>query len=106
MLRPGDQSKAQRSGQNVRVRKDLNVQDVIGWREGRLHFEGEDIGQVCRALSRAFDVRLEYDERIRESFYASFPGEGRLEVVLKALEMTGKVRFEKNGDAWRAVPHS
>jgi hypothetical protein len=27
-------------------------------------------------------------------------------VVLKALEMTGKVRFEKNGDAWRAVPHS
>lgn len=106
MLRPGDQSKAQRSGQNVRVRKDLDVQEVIGWREGRLHFEGEDIGQVCRALSRAFDVRLEYDERIRESFYASFPGEGRLEVVLKALEMTGKVRFEKNGDAWRAVPHS
>lgn len=106
MLRPGDQSKAQRSGQNVRLRKDLDVHEVIGWREGRLHFEGEDIGQVCRALSRAFDVRLEYDERIRESFYASFPGDGRLEVVLKALEMTGKVRFEKNGDAWRAVPHS
>jgi len=106
MLRPGDQSKAKRGGANVRVRKDLDVEEIIGWREGRLHFEGEDIGQVCRALSRAFDVRLEYDERIRESFYASFPGEGRLEVVLKALEMTGKVKFEKSGDAWRAVPHS
>ncbi len=106
MLRPGDQSKAARGKASVKVRQDLDVQEVIGWRDGRLHFEGEDIGQVCRALSRAFDVRLEFDERIGESFYASFPKEGRLDVVLKALEMTGKVRFEKIGDAWRAVPHS
>jgi ferric-dicitrate binding protein FerR (iron transport regulator) len=106
MLRPGDQSKAARGKASVKVRQDLDVQEVIGWRDGRLHFEGEDIGQVCRALSRAFDVRLEFDERIRESFYANFPEEGRLDVVLKALEMTGKVKFEKIGDAWRAVPHS
>lgn len=105
MLRPGDQSTLPRGSASVRVRKGVDVQEVIGWREGRLHFEGEDIGQVCRALSRAFDVHLEYDERIRESFYASFPEEGRIDVVLKALEMTGKVKFEKSGDAWRAIPH-
>jgi len=105
MLKPGDQSMADHGRSSVRIRKGLDVQEVIGWREGRLHFEGEDIGQVCRALSRAFDVRLEYDDRIRESFYASFPEEGRIDVVLKALEMTGKVKFEKSGDAWRAIPH-
>jgi ferric-dicitrate binding protein FerR (iron transport regulator) len=106
MLRPGDQSKSGRGQTTVKIRTGLDVQEIIGWREGRLHFGGEDIGQVCRALSRAFDVRLEFDERIRESFYASFPEHGRLDVVLKALEMTGKVKFEKSGDGWRAVPHS
>jgi ferric-dicitrate binding protein FerR (iron transport regulator) len=105
ILKPGQQSKALHGSSAVRIREGLDVQEVIGWRTGRLHFEGEDIGQVCRALSRAFDVRLEYDERIRESFYASFPDEGRIDVVLKALEMTGKVKFEKSGDAWRVIPH-
>ena len=104
MLKPGDQSLAGRGKTSVRIRKGLDVQEVIGWKDGRLHFEGEDIGQVCRDLSRAFDVRLEYDERIRESFYASFPEGGRLDVVLRALEMTGKIKFEKSGEAWRAVP--
>jgi transmembrane sensor len=105
MLRPGQQSLAIRNGGVVQLRKDLDVGQVIGWREGRLHFEGEDIGQVCRALSRAFDVQLAYDDRIRDLFYASFPEAERIDIVLKALEMTGKVRFEKNGNAWRAVPY-
>jgi hypothetical protein len=50
-------------------------------------------------------VQLAYDNRIRDLFYASFPEAERIEIVLKALEMTGKVKFEKNGDAWRAVPY-
>jgi ferric-dicitrate binding protein FerR (iron transport regulator) len=105
MLRPGQQSYAARKGGAVQLRNDQDVGQVIGWREGSLHFEGEDIGQVCRALSRAFDVQLAYDDRIRDLFYASFPQAQRIEIVLKALEMTGKVKFEKNGDAWRAVPY-
>lgn len=106
MLTPGQQSASAQVARTVRIRNDLDVQDIIGWKEGRLNFQGESIGEVCRALSRAFDVRLEYDERIREQFYASFPENGRLELVLKALEMTGKVRFEKREDTYRAMPHS
>jgi ferric-dicitrate binding protein FerR (iron transport regulator) len=102
LLAPGQQAYAAGRG-SPRVRDDVDTDRVLAWKEGVLAFRGDDIGHVCRTLSRAYDVSLTYDEAIRERFYASFPQETGLETVLKALEMTGRVRFERRGtDVWAA----
>jgi ferric-dicitrate binding protein FerR (iron transport regulator) len=103
-LTPGQQSSV-RGLQAPRVRDDVDIERVMAWRDGIIEFRGDDIGTVCRALSRAFDVNLAYDEAIRERFHARFPRETGLETVLKVLEMTGKVRFETgDGEIWAKAP--
>ena len=103
-LRPGQQSSV-RGLQAPRVRDDVDIERVMAWRDGIIEFRGDDIGSVCRTLSRAFDVNLAYDEAIRERFHARFPRETGLETVLKVLEMTGKVRFETgDGAIWAKTP--
>jgi hypothetical protein len=97
LLRPGQQSAAGAEGP-IRIGDNVDVSKVVAWKEGFVEFNGADIGTVCRTLSRSYDIMLDYDESIRELFFAKFPLQTKLSVVLKALEMTGKVRFdEKNG---------
>ena len=103
-LTPGQQSSV-RGREAPRVRDNIEIDHVMAWRDGIIEFRGDDIGAVCRALSRAFDVNLAYDEAIRERFHARFPRETGLETVLKVLEMTGKVRFETgDGEIWAKAP--
>jgi ferric-dicitrate binding protein FerR (iron transport regulator) len=103
-LTPGQQS-ILRGGEAPTVRENIDVDRVMAWRDGILEFRGDDIGSVCRALSRAYDVNLAYDEAIHERFHARFPKETALETVLKVLEMTGKVHFEKGqGSIWAQAP--
>jgi len=102
-LVPGQQSYA-KGGEAPRVRAGVDLEGVMAWRDGFLEFRGDDIGAVCRALSRAYDVALAYEDGISERFHARFPREMGLETVLKALEMTGKVHFERKGGSIWARP--
>lgn len=103
-LTPGQQSSL-RNGEAPRVRDNVDIDRVMAWREGIIEFQGDDIGSVCRILSRAYDVNLAYDEAIHERFHARFPKETGLETVLRVLEMTGKVHFERGeGRIWAHAP--
>lgn len=101
MLSPGQQSYARGAGR-PHVRQGVDLEHATGWKEGMLEFKGDDIATVCRTLSRAYDVTLSYDVAIQELFYARFPLETPLGTLLQALEMTGKVRFERKGNTIRA----
>lgn len=102
-LAPGQQSYA-KGGEAPHVRTGVDLESVMAWRDGFLEFRGDDIGAVCRTLSRAYDITLAYEDGISERFHARFPRDMGLETVLKALEMTGKVRFERRGGGIWAHP--
>jgi ferric-dicitrate binding protein FerR (iron transport regulator) len=104
VLKPGQQSVISARGGPVRVKDDVDVASLVAWKEGLLEFIAADIGMVCRSLSRSFDATVTYDEHIDEIFFAKFPVNTKLSVVLQALEMTGKVRFERKGEAIHAIP--
>lgn len=105
-LTPGQQSSV-RGREAPRVRDNVDIERVMAWRDGIIEFRGDDIGTVCRSLSRAFDVNLAYDEAIQERFHARFPRESGLETVLKVLEMTGKVQFQRGeGGIWAKAPRA
>lgn len=96
ILVPGQQSELKKDGV-VAVASDVDVDDVMAWKNGIFHFEGEDIGTVTRQLSRWYDVDVEYRKKVDDLFYAEMPRNTKLSDALKALELTGKVHFEIDG---------
>lgn len=95
-LKPGEQSQLYRNGE-VKVATGFEAEDVIGWKNGSLHFENMDIQSIMRQLARLYDVEIVYNRKVSDRFYADLPSRSNLSDVLKVLELTGKVAFDIQG---------
>ena len=93
MLKPGQQSQLTKNGL-LKVVSDVDLGRVVAWKNGFFDFEGSDFETIARQISRWYDVEVIYNKKINDEFFAEIPRNTKLSDVLKALEMTGKVRFE------------
>jgi transmembrane sensor len=96
MLKPGQQSELNKSGQ-VKVISDVDVDNVVAWKNNLFVFENADIEDIMRQLSRSYDVDIVYNKKVNDRFFAEIPTTSKLSEVLKALELTGKVNFDIQG---------
>lgn len=73
VLKPGDESDVEHNPFNkkasIEVRKALNVEGVIAWKNGFFQFEEADIKTVMNQISRWYDVSIEYEDRIPNEHY-------------------------------------
>jgi len=95
-LKPGQQTQLAKNG-GIKVVSGVNVAAVVAWKNGIFDFEGADIASVAGQLSRWYDVEIVFDKEINDLFYARIARGTKLADVLKALELTGKVKFEIDG---------
>ncbi len=95
-LKPGDQAELSTTGQ-VKLLQDVDLDNVVAWKNGLLHFENEDIKTVMRKLSRWYNIEAVYNTNVKDHFFAEIPSKSNLSEVLKALELTGKVKFGIDG---------
>jgi len=91
-LVPGQQSVFS-SQEGMKVLENVKVNDVIAWKNGFFHFEGCDLEVILRQLSRWYDADVVFNRKINDRFYADIPMNTMLSDALKALELTGVVRF-------------
>lgn len=103
ILKPGQQSQLAKNG-TVKVMNDVNVDDVVAWKNGLFAFENANIETVMRQLSRWYDVEIEYSGKTDDLFIAEMRRNIKLSDALKALELTGKVKFEINGKKIIVMP--
>jgi transmembrane sensor len=103
LLKPGQQSQLAKNGA-VRIVNDVNVEEVVAWKNGLFDFENANIETVMRQLSRWYDVEIEYNGKTDDLFIAEMPRNIKLSDALKALELTGKVKFEINGKRIIVMP--
>jgi transmembrane sensor len=96
MLKPGQQSELKKDGQ-FKVSAATDINNAVAWKNGYFHFEDADIETVMRQLARAYDVNVVYHKKTNDRFFAEIPVKSNLSVVLKALELTGKVSFAIDG---------
>lgn len=97
MLQPGQQSQLTKDGQ-VKVVKDVDVDEVVAWKNGLFYFENANIETVMRQLSRWYDVEVVYqNEQDADPLHAEIPRNTKLSDALKALELTGSARFKIEG---------
>lgn len=98
LLQPGQQLKMSNKG-DIHISSNIDVEDVIAWKNGLFHFEGTDIKAVMRQLARWYNVKVIYaGTSPNESFHADIPRSATLPEALKALELTEKVQFAIEGE--------
>ena len=103
MLKPGQQSQLFAGGE-IKVENNVNVAKVMAWKNDYFDFEGSDFSAVARQLARWYDIEIMYDRKIDDLFYAEIPRNMMLSDVLKALELTGKLRFKILGKKVHVLP--
>lgn len=103
MLQPGQQSQLAKNGQ-LKVVSGVNLDNVLAWKNGLFNFDGMDFEIVAKQLSRWYDVDVVCNRKVNDLFYADIPRNTNLSDVLKALELTGKVKFKINGKQIIVMP--
>jgi ferric-dicitrate binding protein FerR (iron transport regulator) len=102
VLQPGDVAELPESGATV-VRRQQNVERLLGWTRGELVFEDTPLSEVARDLERWYDVQVRIDDTAVGALHLSTQfriGES-LDVILEVIEGTLSsrgVRAERTGN--------
>ncbi len=97
MLKPGQQSRLGPDG-TLHVLNKVDLDGVMAWKNGLIHFQDADLKTVMRQLARWYDVDVEYrNGNCNRQFVGELPRSLSLCNVLKALEVTGKLKFSVDG---------
>ncbi|MBS1566212.1 MAG: FecR domain-containing protein [Bacteroidetes bacterium] len=96
MLVPGQQG-AIAAGNDIKVADAVNTEEVVAWTNNRFSFNSADIKTIMRQLARWYDVDVVYNKPVQGRFNAEMPRNTNASDVLRALELTGKVKFAIDG---------
>ncbi|MBN9386196.1 MAG: DUF4974 domain-containing protein [Chitinophagaceae bacterium] len=92
LLKPGQQSIWQ-AGQ-LSVSNDVNIEEVLAWKNGYFYFEDAGIPQLMKQLSRWYNVDIVFDGKVPErKFGGKIPGNTSLSEMLKILSIT-KINYK------------
>ncbi len=94
MLHPGQQAQV---GQQVHVVRDVNLEAIMAWKEGRFVFDRKDIHTTMRQIARWYDVDVEYKGNVTGFFSGSISRQENASQVLKMLALTGEAHFSIQG---------
>lgn len=97
VLNPGQQAIADK--EQLAISKQVNIDQVMAWKNGMFNFEGMDLPAVLRQLARWYDVEIVYEGKIpTRKFGGEMQRDLSLQQVLRILErMDVKCRIE-NGN--------
>jgi transmembrane sensor len=94
---PGEQVQMTRDGE-LTVSPGSNIQEAIAWKDNRFYFHNADIHDVMRQLARWYNVKVIYNNEVKDRFYANgIPRNMNLSTVLKALSNTGSLHVDIEG---------
>ena len=96
ILKPGQQAKVKDN--DINVQSDINIDQVMAWKNGYFSFEKAGITEVMRQIARWYNIEVAYDGEIpNERFGGELRRNTKLSSVLKVLEKSGvKFRIENN----------
>lgn len=99
LIRPGQQGTLLPGNTETFAVNDANIEEVIAWKEGRFRFDEMNIKPIMRQISRWYDVDIVYEGDMSGiALSGSVPRKENVVQLLKALEMSGSVRFEMKGN--------
>lgn len=103
LILPGQQAQVKASGM-IRLVDDVDITDVMAWKNGFFSFQGATIESLMGQISRWYDIQVVSNKKIDDLFYAKIPRNTKLSDVLKALELTGNIYFKVEGRKVTLMP--
>ena len=97
VLAPSQQAVA-KDNQPITMVNDVNVDEVVAWKNEKFVFNSADIKEVMRQLARWYDVDVEYKDDISNHFTGIISRNVNASEVFTMLERTGAVYFEIEGN--------
>jgi ferric-dicitrate binding protein FerR (iron transport regulator) len=97
LLKPGEQGLLNTSQTGFEV-SNVDVDDVVAWKNGFFAFNNEDIQTIMKRISRWYDVDVVFPEQFkRKNFGGTVSCFDDVSQVLKSLELTGSIHFKIEG---------
>jgi transmembrane sensor len=96
LLKPGQQ--AMIDNQMIKVVNDVDLEEVMAWKNGRFYFEGADIKTIMRQIEKWYNIKVAYQSEIKYSFVAKISRDENASEILQILELTDMVHFKIEGD--------
>lgn len=102
VLQPGDVAEVPATGETV-VKRQVNVERLLGWTRGELVFEDTPLSDAARDLERWFDIQVRFeDPALRSLRWNATPRiTDPLDTILELIETTfqsERVRASRNGN--------
>lgn len=97
LLNPGQQAVATPLQNEIRIANNVNIEEVVAWKNGRFLFNSTNIETIMRQVARWYDVDINYESKINEPLSGGLARSENVQQLLKILEATGKVKFRING---------
>lgn len=96
LLKPGQQARLQ--DKSIKIINDVDVEEVVAWKNGYFNFAAASLQQVMRQIARWYDVDISYEGKIPERrFGGKISRDNNASEVLKVLELSKvKFRIENN----------
>ena len=97
LLSPGQQAQLTTNGQ-IGVNKNIDVDEVVAWKNGLFNFNSVDIENIMRQISRWYDVDVFYQGSISKETFSGIgvSRNSKLSQVVKIMEQAG-VKFKIEG---------
>lgn len=99
MLLPGQQASLDRAERQLKIDKNADIDKAVAWKNGLFDFEGDDIQDIMRQLSRWYDIKAVYPGAVPAQHYTGYiRRQVPVSEVLHMLELAGGVSFEIKND--------
>jgi ferric-dicitrate binding protein FerR (iron transport regulator) len=97
-LNPGQQAVVVPDEKDIKINYNVDVAEVMAWKNGRFIFNNADIRTIMRQVKRWYDVEVEYEGKIStEEFVGGISMQNNISELLKVLQGTNLVRFKLIG---------
>ena len=97
ILKPDQQLQVSGDG-TTKLMTNVDIDQVVAWKNGTFIFENADIKSIMRQISRWYNVEVIYQNKnINDLFTLEMPRTSKLSDVIKVLELTGNIHFEIEG---------
>jgi ferric-dicitrate binding protein FerR (iron transport regulator) len=98
VITPGQQAVLNRA--NINILSDVDIEQVIAWKQGKFVFNDTDLDEIMRQIQRWYDVEVTYEGDIKSqgiTFTGRISRYNNASKVLDLLQTTGQVDFTING---------
>jgi ferric-dicitrate binding protein FerR (iron transport regulator) len=90
IIKPGQQALTESGGSKIEISRDVDIEKVMAWHNGKIILSNVSVEQIMREISRWYDMDIEYMGTIpNKQFYGSIRRDVRLSIILNALKDYG-----------------